>query len=154
MAKSSNTINIVNRRASFEYHFLQVFEAGVILQGTEIKSIRAGNANLSDAYCYIKNEEIFIKNLHISEYSHGNLNNHEVRRERKLLLKKQEIRKLDRKVREKGFSLIPFRLFISERGFAKVEIALAKGKKEYDKRDSIKEKDNKRELDRIKKLNP
>ena len=154
MAKKGSSIkevNIVNRKAKYEYSFLQVYEAGIVLLGTEIKSIRAGMANLTEAYCHIKNGEIFIKKLHISEYPFGTYNNHEPKRERKLLLKKVEIKKLERKVKEKGFSIIPYRLYISDRGFAKVEVALAKGKKEYDKRQSLKERETKRELDRIKK---
>ncbi len=144
-------INIVNRKAAFEYHFLQNFEAGLVLQGTEIKSIREGMANLSDGYCLVKNGEVFIRNLHISEYRFGTYNNHEPKRERKLLLNRQEIKKIDRKIREKGNTLIPYRLYISDRGYAKVEIILVKGKKSFDKRETIKDRENKRALDRIKK---
>lgn len=145
-------VNIVNRKAKHEYFFDLVIQAGLVLVGTEIKSIRAGQAGLAEAYCMFVNGELFIKNMHIAEYKFGNMNNHEPKRDRKLLLKKTELRKLERRVKEKGFTLVPYRLFISERGFAKVEIALARGKKSYDKRESIKAKDNKRDLDRIKKM--
>ncbi|MEM7103444.1 MAG: SsrA-binding protein SmpB [Bacteroidota bacterium] len=151
--KKPKAINIVNRKAKHEYSFDQLFEAGIMLKGTEIKAIRAGMANLSDAFCIFREGELFIKSLHISEYLYGTYNNHMPKRERKLLLNKQELRKLYRKVREKGNTIIPYRIYISERGFAKVEIALAKGKREYDKRATIKDRENKRHLDRIKKMN-
>jgi len=143
-------IEIVNRRASYEYHFLAEFEAGIVLTGTEIKSIRKGNVNLRDAYCTFKNGELFLNNMFIAEYKYGNQFNHEERRTRKLLLKRQELRKLEKRVKEKGLTIVPVRLFVNERGLAKVDIALAQGKKTYDKRDSIKEKDLKRDLARIK----
>ena len=152
MAEKIKTIEIKNRKASFEFYLLQRYEAGMILRGTEIKAIREGAANLSDAFCYMRGGEIFVKNLFISEYSQGSYYNHDARRERKLLLNKIEIKMIDRKLTEKGFTLIPVRLFISERGFAKLEIALAQGKKLYDKRATIKEKDNRREMDRIKTI--
>lgn len=152
MAKFS-TKEIVNRKAKFEYHFLQVFEAGIVLTGTEVKALREGLANLTDAYClFDEGNNLVVKNMHISEYDHGSIYNHDARRDRRLLLKKSEIKKLLRKVEEKGLTIIPYRLFFSERGFAKIEIALAQGKKAYDKRDSLKEKDQKRELDRLKKI--
>ena len=144
---------IVNRKAKFEYHFLQEYEAGILLTGTEVKSLRAGEANLNDAYCIFSNGELIIKSMYIAEYKFGNQNNHLPRRDRKLLLKKGELRKLERRVSEKGFSIVPYKVYFSERGFAKLQIALAQGKKSYDKRQSIKEKDHKRELDRMKKLN-
>lgn len=144
----SNNINIRNKRANFDYELLEKFNAGIVLGGTEIKSIRMGKATLVDAYCYFANGEMWIKNMNISEYKDGTYNNHETRRERKLLLQKKELRKLDRKVKESGLSIIPTRLFINERGFAKLQIALAKGKKEYDKRQSLREKDDKRQMDR------
>ena len=150
MAGTSTKL-IVNRKAKYEYEFLQGFEAGMMLLGTEVKSIRGGDVNLSDAYCVIKNSEIFIKSLFIGEYSHGNSNNHETRRDRKLLLRKTEISKIEKKINEKGHTLVPYRVFFSDRGFAKVEIFLATGKKSYDKRQSLKAKDSKRELDRVKK---
>lgn len=145
-------INIQNRKAEFEYFFVERYDAGIVLRGTEIKAIRDGNANLKEAYCFLKNGELFIRKMHISEYKHGSVNNHDPIRVRKLLLTKQELKKIGKKIREKGNTIVPTRLYISERGFAKMEVALAKGKKSYDKRQSIKERDNKRELNRIKKL--
>lgn len=149
MSTIQKHIEIKNRRASFEFFLLQKFEAGIVLRGTEIKSIRLGEANLSDAYCIMQRGKVIVKNLFISEYSQGTYYNHEARRDRDLLLNKNEIKKIERKLTEKGFTLIPTRLFLSDRGFAKLEIALAQGKKLYDKRESIKEKDNRREADRI-----
>jgi SsrA-binding protein len=143
-------IEIVNRRASYEYHFLAEFEAGIVLTGTEIKSIRKGNVNLRDAYCVFKDGELYLHSMFIAEYKYGNQFNHEERRTRKLLLKRRELRKLEKRVKEKGYTIVPTRLFVNERGFAKLDIALAQGKKVYDKRDSIKQKDMKRDLDRIK----
>jgi len=152
MAEKQKVIEIKNRKASFEFFLLQKFEAGMILRGTEIKAIREGAANLTDAFCYMRSGEIFVKSLFISEYSQGSYYNHDARRERKLLLNKIEIKKIEKKLTEKGFTLIPTRLFISDRGFAKLEISLAQGKKMYDKRNTIKEKDNRREMDRIKTI--
>lgn len=151
--KKTNTKEIINRKAKYEYQFLQTFEAGMMLKGTEVKSLRNGEGNLNDAYCMVINGEVFIKSMYIAEYAFGNINNHETRRDRKLLLKKSEIKKLDKKIKEKGFTLVPYKIFFSDRGYIKIEIHLAQGKKSYDKRDSIKQKDNKRDLDRIKKLN-
>lgn len=145
-------VEIVNRKADFEYRFLDTYEAGIMLHGTEVKSIRLGNANLRDAYCFFRKGELFIKSLFIAEYEHGNMFNHESRRTRKLLLKRQQLRKLEKQLKEKGLTLVPIRLYINERGLTKVEIALAQGKKVYDKRESIKQKDIKRDLDRIKKM--
>lgn len=142
---------IINRKAKFEYSFLQELEAGVMLTGTEVKSLRNGNGNLNDAYCLFIGNELYIKSMYIGEYEYGNINNHEPRRDRKLLLKRPELKKLERKVTEKGLTLVPYKLYFSERGFAKVLIALAQGKKSFDKRQSIKERENKRDLDRIKK---
>jgi len=122
-----------------------------MLKGTEVKSLRVGNANLNDAYCLFVNGELFIKSLFIAEYDFGNVNNHETRRDRKLLLRKPELKKIERRVTEKGMSVVPYKIFFSERGFAKIEIFLAQGKKSFDKRTSIKEKDMKRDLDRMKK---
>lgn len=147
------TKEIKNRKAKFEYNFLAGFEAGMMLKGTEVKSLRIGEASLTDAYCHFVGNELFIKSLYIAEYSHGNVNNHETRRDRKLLLKKPELKKIQKKISEKGFTIVPYKIFFSERGYAKVEIFLAQGKKSYDKRNSIKDKDAKRDLDRIKKLN-
>jgi len=143
-------VNIANRRAKYEYTFIDTYEAGISLTGTEIKSIRQSNANLSDAYCYFENGELFVKSMFVGEYKHGNRQNHEPRRDRKLLLKKQELRKLEKRVKERGFTIVPYRLYLNDRGFAKLEIALAQGKKVYDKRKSIKEKDLKRELKQMK----
>ena len=139
---------IVNKKAKFEYHFLQEFEAGVMLTGTEVKSLRIGNANLSDAYCHFKDGALLIKSMYIAEYTHGNIHNHETRRDRKLLLKKPELRKLEKKTKEKGFSIIPYKIYFSERGLAKILIVLAQGKKAYDKRQSIKDRDVQRDMDR------
>ena len=141
-------INIKNRKATFEYEILSKFIAGISLLGTEIKSIRNNKANISDAYCIFNNNELYVKNLHISEYPNSGYVNHEPKRDKKLLLNKQELQKLHTKVKEKGNSIVPLRLFINEKNKAKIEIALAKGKKIYDKRESIREKDLKRELDR------
>ncbi len=148
----ANKIDIVNKKAKFEYEFITEFEAGLQLTGTEVKSIRAGNANLSDAYCYIKDGEIVVKSMFIGEYEYGNQNNHETRRDRKLLLRKLEVQKIIKRVEQKGVTIVPYRLFLSERGFVKLDIALARGKKSYDKRNSIKEREQKRELDRLNKI--
>ena len=144
-------INIKNKKASFEYQFINKYIAGIALLGTEIKSIRNNEANISDAYCIIKNHEVFLINLHISEYKNASLNNHNPKRERKLLLNKQEINKIEKKTKEKGNTIIPIRLFINNKGKAKVEISVAKGKKIYDKREDIKARDIKRDLEQIKK---
>ena len=151
--KKKKEIEIVNRKASYEYNFISTYEAGIQLTGTEIKSIRLGNANLKDAYCLFEKGELFVKNMFIAEYAYGNQNNHETRRTRKLLLRKPELRKIERRSKEKGYTIIPYKLYISDRGFAKVEIVLTTGKKSYDKRASIKERENKRELDRLNKMN-
>jgi SsrA-binding protein len=148
--KFSNRINIVNRKARFEYKFLDTYTAGIILTGTEIKSIREGRVNLQEAFCTFQDEELYIKQMHISPYTEGSYNNHEPTRIRKLLLSKKELRKLSGKADEKGLTIVPIRLFISEKGWAKLEIALAQGKKLYDKREDIKQKDMDRELSRIK----
>jgi len=151
--KKARVVEMKNRKAKFHYSFLQEIEAGIMLTGTEIKSIREGEANLKDAFCVFDHGELFVKNLFIAEYKFGNQHNHETRRTRKLLLKKGELKKLEKRVKEKGFTIVPYRLYLSERGFAKLEVALAQGKKSFDKRESIKEKDNKREMDRMKKYN-
>ncbi len=151
--KKKREVEIVNRKAAFDYHFHNKYEVGMILTGTEIKSIRNGEANLKDAYCFFQKGELYVKSMFIAEYAYGNQNNHETRRTRKLLLRKPELRKIEKKTKEKGYTIVPYRLYFSERGFAKLEVALASGKKSYDKRNSIKEKDNKRELDRMKKMN-
>lgn len=144
-------INIKNKRASFEYEFIEKFVAGIQLFGTEIKSIRAGKASLVDSYCYFTRNELYVVGMHISEYKFGSYYNHEEKRERKLLLNRKELNKLDRKTKESGLTIVPIRLFINDRGFAKMEIALCRGKKHYDKRESLKQKDHKREIDRMMK---
>ncbi len=144
----SNTPVIKNKKAEYLYIILDEFTAGLVLQGTEIKAIRKGKASLVDTYCYFRQGELWIKGMHISEYEFGNLFNHEPKRDRKLLLNKIELRKLQRKTKEKGYTIIATSLFISETGFAKVNIALAKGKTIGDKRESIKTRDAKRDLDR------
>jgi len=147
-AKLLNNVNIENRRAKFDYQFLEKLVAGMVLTGTEIKSIREGKAALSDSYCYFRSNELYIKNMHIAEYSEGTHYNHEPNRERKLLLSKAELNKLQKKLKDQGLTVIPIRLFISQSGYAKLEIALAKGKKEFDKRESIKKRDTEREINR------
>lgn len=144
----ANNINIKNRRASFEYFILDEFEAGLVLTGTEIKSLREGKANINDAYCTFKGNELFVFNMHIAEYIYGTYNNHNPKRERKLLLNRTELKKLLGKVKEKGFTIVPVLLYINEKGLAKLSIALAKGKHSYDKRESLKNKDMKREISR------
>ena len=148
---ANNQINIKNRRATFDYEIIETFTAGIVLTGTEIKSIRTGKAGLTDTFCFINNDEVWVKNMYISEYFYGSYNNHEARRDRKLLLNKKEIERLKKNNDLAGFSIVPLRLFINERGFAKLVIAIAKGKKIYDKRKSIKEREDKRLLDRIMK---
>lgn len=147
----SSQINIKNKRASFEYHLLDKYVAGLQLLGTEIKSIREGKANINDSFCSFYEDGLYIRNMHIAEYSFGSFYNHEAKRDRKLLLTKRELKKLKDKGEEKGFTIVPLRIFINERGYAKIEIALAQGKKDYDKRETLKERDSKRELDRVMK---
>jgi len=144
-------INIKNKRASFDYEFIERYTAGTVLLGTEIKSIRMSKVSMNDAYCYFVGGELLIKNLNISEYDFGTCNNHVALRERKLLLTKKELRKLERKIKETGLTIVPIRLFLNEKGLAKLDIALARGKATYDKRNSLKEKDARREMDRIRK---
>jgi len=144
-------INIRNKKAWHDYEFLERYTAGMQLTGTEIKSIRAGKASLVDAYCYFSENELWVKGIHISEYDFGNLNNHDPKRDRKLLLNRKELKKLAKNVNEKGLTIIALRIFLAENGYAKLEIALARGKKEYDKREDLKKKDSKRELDRMMK---
>lgn len=147
--KDPNNVNIKNKKASFEYHFLDKFIAGIVLQGSEIKSIRDGKVNLQASYCVVKNEELFVRELHISPYEQASYLNHEPKRERKLLLSKREIKKLEAKSQEKGLTIVPVRLFVTNKGLAKLEIALAQGKKLHDKRHDIKEKDLKKDLQRL-----
>ena len=146
--KINKKVNIKNKRASFEYFFIDTFSAGLVLTGTEIKSIRQGKINFQDAYCLFIDDELFVRSLHISPYTEGTHYNHDPIRDRKLLMTKRELRKLSENLKDQGLTIIPTRLFTSERGLAKMEIALAKGKKLYDKRESIKERDVKRETDR------
>ena len=141
-------MEIVNRKARYEYIQVQSYEAGLVLKGTEVKSLRLGLANISDAWCVFEDGELFIKQLHINEYEHASAKQHEAKGTRKLLLKKGELKKLERKVEEKGLTIIPYRIFFSERGHAKCEIWLAQGKKEFDKRNTIKERDIQRDVDR------
>ncbi|WP_372752760.1 SsrA-binding protein [Labilibaculum sp.] len=144
-------INIRNKKASFEYEIIETFVAGIQLFGTEIKSIRAGKASIGDSFCYFNANELYVKEMHISEYKFGSYYNHEEKRERKLLLNRKELEKLDRKTKESGLTIVPLRIFLNEKGFAKMEIALCRGKKHYDKRESLKQKDHKREIDRMMK---
>ncbi len=146
----ATNIEIKNKKASFEYFLLETFTAGIVLTGTEIKSIRAGKASLKEAYCTFTGQELFIRNMHIAPYSHGTYNNHEPKQDRKLLLTARELRKLKSRIEEKGLTIVPTLLYINEKGLAKMEIALAKGKKVYDKRESIKKKDIQREIERDK----
>ncbi len=148
MAHQPSNIRIKNRKVTFEYELIEKFVAGIKLVGTEIKSIRGGKANLSESYCQFYAGELFVKNLHISEYEMGTCNNHEARRDRKLLLNRKELVKLEKKVKESGLTIVCVKLFINDRGLAKLEIALAKGKKTYDKRESLKLKDARRDMDR------
>lgn len=149
--KQQNTINIKNRKAKFNYEFLDKFTAGIVLKGTEIKSIREGKASIAESFCEFQNGELFIINMHVEEYSHASYFNHTPKSERKLLLNKRELRKLEKEVRPGGLTIIPLNLYINEKGLAKLTIALSRGKKEYDKRETIKERDSKRSLNRIKK---
>ncbi|HLW20328.1 MAG TPA: SsrA-binding protein SmpB [Cyclobacteriaceae bacterium] len=147
--KFEKHINIKNRKASFEFEFLDKYVAGIMLKGTEIKSIREGKASLTEAFCYFRNGELFVKQMHITPYSMASVYNHEAVRDRKLLLSKKELNKLESKFEEKGLSIIPVRLFVNDRGLAKVEIALGRGRKLHDKRQNIKEKDAKRDLEKM-----
>jgi SsrA-binding protein len=146
-----NKLNIKNKRAYFDYELLERFTAGIQLAGTEIKSIRQGRASLVDAYCFFVRNELWVKGMNIAEYFYGTFNNHQPTRERKLLLQGKELKKLERKTKESGLTIIPLRLFLNDRGLAKLEIALAKGKKQHDKRETLKQKDASREMDRVKK---
>ncbi len=148
---SADKINVQNKKAGFEFEILEKFEAGILLTGSEIKAIREGGGSISEAYCVIRDGEVYVKNMNIPEYSHGAYANHEPMRQRKLLLKKRELAKIEAKIKERGFSLIPIRLFIGKRSYAKLEIGLGRGKKKFDKRESLKEKDTKREIDRVMK---
>lgn len=148
--KKQNNIHIKNRRVSFEYFVIDTYTAGIVLTGTEIKSIRDGKASLADSYCIFKNNELFVIGMHIAEYALGTYNNHDPKRERKLLLNRRELNKLKTKSNEKGFTIVPLEMFINDKGLAKLNIAIAKGKHFYDKRENLKDKDNKKELERAK----
>ena len=142
-------VNIKNKKAYFNYEIGDTFTAGMVLTGTEIKSIRDGKASLADSYCVVDRGEVWVKGMHISEYFYGSYNNHVVRRDRKLLLSKKEIAKIVKESSDAGFTIVPLRIFINERGFAKLMIGIGKGKKQYDKRQSIKEREDKRNIDRM-----
>jgi SsrA-binding protein len=146
---ATTQLNIRNKRATFDFEILEKYVAGIQLAGTEIKSIRMGKASLVDSYCYFSNGELFIKGMNVAEYFYGTYNNHQPLRDRKLLLTKKELAKLSRKTKESGLTMVTMRLFLNDRGFAKVEIALAKGKKQHDKRETLKLKDAKKEMDRV-----
>jgi SsrA-binding protein len=148
MPVKKSDVVIKNKKATFEYEVIESLEAGIQLVGTEIKSIRSGKANLTDSYCQFINNELYVKNMHISEYELGTCNNHIAKRDRKLLLQKRELQKWQRKIRETGLTIIPLKLFLNDKGLAKLEIALCKGKKIYDKRESIKDRDEQRDMDR------
>jgi len=152
MAHPQQNISIKNRKATFEYELVERFVAGMKLVGTEIKSIRNGKVGLVDSYCQFFGNELYVKNLHIAEYEMGNINNHIAKRDRKLLLNRKELDKLAKKVKESGFTIVPVKLFVNEKGLAKLEIALARGKKTYDKRETLKTKDAKRDIDRMMKF--
>ena len=151
MKKSTNTINIKNRKARFEYEILDKFIAGIKLSGTEIKAIRLGKASIAESFCEFQNNELFVINMTVEEYSHASHFNHDPKSARKLLMKRRELSKLEKEVKNSGLTIVPLRLFINDRGLAKLQISLAKGKKLYDKRETIKDRDSKRRLDRIKK---
>ncbi|MCB0515058.1 MAG: SsrA-binding protein SmpB [Bacteroidetes bacterium] len=147
-----NTIVANNNKANFQYFILDKYKTGLVLTGTEVKSVRSGGkVNLGEAYCFFRKNELWIKNMHIAPYAHGSYNNHEPRRERKLLLTKRELKRLLVKIKERGLTIIPLEMYISERGFIKLDIGLAKGKKSFDKRDTIQQRDQKRDLDRLRK---
>lgn len=147
--KKQSEINIKNKKASFDYAFIDTYTAGIQLTGTEIKSIREGKASLVDTFCYFDKGELWVKNMNIAQYFYGTYNNHAARRERKLLLQKKELRKLENDAQNPGYTIVPVRMFINNKGLAKLVIALAKGKKEYDKRQSLREKQDRREMDRF-----
>ena len=151
LLRKKSPVSIRNKKASFEYYFVDNFTAGIVLTGTEIKSIRLGKASLSDTYCIVTNGEIWVKGMNISPYLYGSYNNHEMKRDRKLLLTKREIHRLQEMTKQPGFTIVPILVFIDDKGRAKMDIALARGKKEYDKRQTLKEKEDRREIDRVMK---
>ena len=142
------SVNIKNKRATFDYEIIDTYVAGIVLRGTEIKSLRLGKASLTDCYCYMDRGELYVRGMNISEYDWGTYNNHQPKRDRKLLLQRKELNKLSRSLQDKGLTVVGQRLFINERGLAKLQIGLARGRKSYDKREYIKDKDAKREMDR------
>ena len=150
--RKQTNVNIKNKKATFDYEIIETFSAGIVLTGTEIKSIRESKVSLVDTYCYFIGKELWVKNMHIAEYFYGSYNNHNAKRERKLLLTKKELRKLAAETKNPGFTIVPTRLLINEKGLAKLVIALAKGKHQYDKRQSIKENEDKREMARMFKI--
>ncbi len=145
----ANNINIKNRRASFDYLLDETFTAGIVLTGTEIKSIRQGKAGLTDTFCMVENHEVWVKNMYIAEYSYGSYNNHTTHRDRKLLLQRKEINRIAKAAQQPGYAIIPIRLYVDERGYAKLDIAIARGKKQFDKRQAIKAREDKRAIDRM-----
>ncbi len=147
--RKKSPIQIRNKKASFEYYFIETFTAGIVLTGTEIKSIRQGKASLVDSYCYIHNGEVWVKGMNVSPYFYGSFSNHEAKRDRKLLLTRREIHKLEEATKQVGFTIVPTLVFIDDNGRAKVDVALARGKKEFDKRQTLKEKEDRREMDRV-----
>ncbi|MFM2269808.1 MAG: hypothetical protein RL757_3249 [Bacteroidota bacterium] len=151
-AKKPREIQILNRKAEHEYYFVKEYDAGMVLAGTEVKALRDGMANLTDAYCVFMHGELYVRGLHISEYLMGTYANHESRRIRKLLLRKTELKSLEKRSTERGFTIVPYKIYFNERGLAKLRIALAQGKKTFDKRETLKERDQKRELDAVKKI--
>lgn len=151
LLRKKSPVQIKNKKAAFDYHFVDTYTAGIVLTGTEIKSIRMGKASLVDTFCYIHNDEIWVKGMNISPYFYGSYNNHEARRDRKLLLNKREIRHLKEDTKAVGFTIVPTLLFIDDKGRAKLDIALCRGKKEFDKRETLKLKQDKREMDRAMK---
>lgn len=147
--RKKSPIQIRNKKASFEYYFIETFTAGIVLTGTEIKSIRQGKASLVDSYCYIHKGEVWMKGMNVSPYFYGSFSNHEAKRDRKLLLTRREIHKLEEATKQVGFTIVPTLVFIDDNGRAKVDVALARGKKEFDKRQTMKEKEDRREMDRV-----
>ena len=148
LIRKKSPVSIRNKKAAFEYFFIDTYTAGIVLTGTEIKSIRMGQASLVDTFCYINNGEIWVKGMYISPYFYGSYNNHDAKRDRKLLLNKREIQKLQAATKQTGFTIVPLLVFIDSNGRAKMDIALCKGKKDYDKRQTLKEKEDRREMDR------
>ena len=148
LIRKKSAVNIRNKKASFEYFFIETYTAGIVLTGTEIKSIRLGKASLVDTFCYINNGEIWVKGMNITPYFYGSYNNHEAKRDRKLLLNRREIARLESATKQTGYTIIPLLVFLDEHGRAKMDLALCKGKKEFDKRQTLKAKEDRREMDR------